>query len=643
MYIEFLVKSASWGLEDNLKHQLNKTLNSIFQSGERLLYSGSLILLPYLSLYLVSFLLDTKAKFVIQGFVFFNLIVVSLFLFTFLFRIFTNSFHWQTALFWFALFLFFLVPGVYLEYPADPWEHVRRVISWQYVEKISEADLPYKSAYSIYWSLVKSFSIENRFLVFSFIAALPQLLLSFQIYRLAKALRVPHYLSLLQAFAFVVLFGTSIFGIRYYALSTMPFAYIGFLQIAIIILTRERFSNKKNVLFSVIEIVLNFLLIVFNHKQEIIFLALFLTVFCLCKFVYPLLRKNIKLSSIIILSLGSLGIVITTWFKIYTPELFKLLPDHMVTIIGSYNVFVEDARVINTLGVHGLLGVLFAVLYFRKYPLTSSLTIFPLLILVYPPFFVSYINILPAHFVIYRVLYAFPASFMLVLGVMELLKTISFKKYRLLFSSILILLISLPYQEPWCGRLFFQIHQPPKERTFLELSETAKWFNDNLKLTRDCFFLNNNITYDVIKWNELYSPSDKHCFIFSDPISSFILSSQFGVNYRMVRLRPKQFDANKEICEQLEDITSKYQFSNLAVLLADPTKLPQVVDSKVSNLAGHWWQEHAKIKPYLPTDNTYIEECLSSKGWRKERVPPYYDIFIYEKKTAESKKPRSSS
>ena len=33
--------------------------------------------------------------------------------------------------FWIGLLMLFLIPGAYLEFPSDPWEHFRRIYAWQ--------------------------------------------------------------------------------------------------------------------------------------------------------------------------------------------------------------------------------------------------------------------------------------------------------------------------------------------------------------------------------------------------------------------------------------------------------------------------------------------------------------------------------
>src|SRR5262245_27317889 len=53
--------------------------------------------------------------------------------------------------FWLMLLFLLILPGAYVEYPADPWEHFRRIFRWQDLRPISEYPPDVSSKFAYFW------------------------------------------------------------------------------------------------------------------------------------------------------------------------------------------------------------------------------------------------------------------------------------------------------------------------------------------------------------------------------------------------------------------------------------------------------------------------------------------------------------
>ncbi len=145
---------------------------------------------------------------------------------------------------WVLLGLLFWIPGVYLEYPADPWEHYGRINQWSWLHLVGEHSAWDKSSYFLAYSLLGQVSSPTRqlfWLDFYYTGAC--LLLCWQYYRLARAVglgeRAAFVFVLVQAFTF----GNNIFGFyRYYGISSSIFAQLG--AVALVRVAIE-YANQK--------------------------------------------------------------------------------------------------------------------------------------------------------------------------------------------------------------------------------------------------------------------------------------------------------------------------------------------------------------------------------------------------------------
>ena len=130
---------------------------------------------------------------------------------------------------WLCLALLFWIPGVYLEFPADPWEHYARINQWRDFFHVSENPTWFKSSYFLAYSFIGRIAPPLFQLKwFNIYYTSCCLLLCWHYYRLARATglncREAHLFVLLNA----LLSGNYIFGFyRYYGMSSSLFAQLG--------------------------------------------------------------------------------------------------------------------------------------------------------------------------------------------------------------------------------------------------------------------------------------------------------------------------------------------------------------------------------------------------------------------------------
>ena len=130
---------------------------------------------------------------------------------------------------WFFLMLLFWIPGVYMEFPADPWQHYARVNEWSWLQTVTEHSYWKKSSYFLAYSFIGKIApplLQLKWFDVYYTACC--LLLCWQYYRLARAIGLSERISLLFVLINVLTFGNNIFGFyRYYGMSSTLFAQLG--------------------------------------------------------------------------------------------------------------------------------------------------------------------------------------------------------------------------------------------------------------------------------------------------------------------------------------------------------------------------------------------------------------------------------
>ncbi len=129
---------------------------------------------------------------------------------------------------WLLLTLIFVLPGVYLEWPSDPWEHLRRITEWATHPLVANHSAGYKSFYFFAYSCVGWLSPTHLLSWLNVYYTAMCLLLAWQYYLLAKAVGLDRRWAFLSVIVNVLTFGNVCFSFyRYYALASTICAQIG--------------------------------------------------------------------------------------------------------------------------------------------------------------------------------------------------------------------------------------------------------------------------------------------------------------------------------------------------------------------------------------------------------------------------------
>ncbi|MGC4073539.1 MAG: hypothetical protein QM760_13695 [Nibricoccus sp.] len=151
---------------------------------------------------------------------------------------------------WALLALIFYIPGVYLEWPSDLWEHLRRINEWRALETVGAHSSWSKSAYFIPYSLLgRSIGLPQLFWLNFYYTGI-SLLLCWQYYRLSIACGLNNRASMVFVIVQALLFGNSTFSFyRYYGISSSIYAQLGaiaLIRIALEFASFDTFFFVKN-------------------------------------------------------------------------------------------------------------------------------------------------------------------------------------------------------------------------------------------------------------------------------------------------------------------------------------------------------------------------------------------------------------
>jgi hypothetical protein len=145
---------------------------------------------------------------------------------------------------WVSLALIFWIPGIYLEWPSDPWEHLRRINEWQILCNVTAHSSWRKSSYFLPYSLTSHTTglVQLHWLNLYYVGIC--LLLSWQYYRLARAVGLGERASFIFVLLNALTLGNNVFSFyRYYGLSSSILAQIG--AVALTRIAVEYFSRPR--------------------------------------------------------------------------------------------------------------------------------------------------------------------------------------------------------------------------------------------------------------------------------------------------------------------------------------------------------------------------------------------------------------
>jgi hypothetical protein len=129
---------------------------------------------------------------------------------------------------WLGLALLFWIPGPYLEWPADPWEHLRRINEWHALDQVTAHSRWMKSSYFLPYSLTGHVTGLTQLSWLNLYYTAICLLLCWQYYRLARSCNLGARAALVFVIIQALLFGNNIFSFyRYYGISSTIYAQLG--------------------------------------------------------------------------------------------------------------------------------------------------------------------------------------------------------------------------------------------------------------------------------------------------------------------------------------------------------------------------------------------------------------------------------
>lgn len=559
---------------------------------DRFFSNGWVFFLPYLLLYLAARIFRTPISILACFFWVIHLTVLVLLVIHLLDKLKKRFlFDW---LFWMALFLFFWIPGAYLEYPADPWEHFYRLFAWQNYSTVGANPLWAKFAYFWGWTLMSWVDVLDRRAALDLYSAFWQWLWCYQIFLFCRALEVERRVGFLQTAAFAVLFGTNLFGIRYYALSSTPLAFIAYFGAISVII--EFSKTRRPLLLGQLPFLI--LLMGFNHLQELF--LFFLSSAALLLYFWTRLFKKRLIPVIALATLAGISIGFGVWAMSVRPELFGHFDRSALTAWGGFKLWgMEDhSPYLETLGLHGLVALGLAAFYFRRFPIVGVLTLAPVLALWLPQTTMLMTPFVKDTHTPYRLLYAMPTSVVLVLCVHHWLKNRR-PEVSFLLSSVAIFLLALPSEYPWRGRLKFQVHSPSSQRQLVGLDQTADWLRKNRDYSATCQFLTDDATH-------------------------FLLATQLGDASKPDRRHPSFLPHKIIHPDQLLLLVN--QPSICGVLVANSQKIPQAGKSWVAQSSQHWPEKFADLAwlnspVFEQTVHTTLHE------WNQTQIAPFFTLY----------------
>jgi len=145
---------------------------------------------------------------------------------------------------WLCLALIFWIPGVYLEWPSDPWDHLRRINEWHLHALVTDHSTWLKSSYFIPYSILCWATGLKQIFWLDFYYTGICLLLCWQYYRLARACGLEERAAMVFVLLQALLQGNSIFSFyRYYGISSSIFSQLGAIALTRIALEAAKCSK----------------------------------------------------------------------------------------------------------------------------------------------------------------------------------------------------------------------------------------------------------------------------------------------------------------------------------------------------------------------------------------------------------------
>ncbi|MEO6994148.1 MAG: hypothetical protein ABI273_10985 [Lacunisphaera sp.] len=333
---------------------------------------------------------------------------------------------------WIFLALIFAIPGVYLEWPSDPWEHLRRITEWSIHPLVGDHSAGYKSFYFFAYSFISVPPNLSRLGNVNIYGTCIDLLLAWQYYRLGKAVGLNQKWSFLFVLVNALTFGNVCFSFyKYYTLATTMYAQLG--AVALTRITIDFFQESK----SKDSNGFNLLRLPRLLAKYIVCLVLLLA-FVACNHVQGLGIAGLGIGSIIVWRLLDwkrsagwwlaaaaviLSVATILWWPRHPAIDSFYLPAGWLNFWYGFNLFAWPSpaadRAMQILGIFGLFNLGTGLLLLRRNQLGAWLAVGPVLALMIPVIALPFANTLAASdpleiITFHRMLFAIPSGLVFV-------------------------------------------------------------------------------------------------------------------------------------------------------------------------------------------------------------------------------------
>lgn len=328
---------------------------------------------------------------------------------------------------WLLLALLFYIPGIYLEWPSDPWEHLRRINEWRILDEVTAHSAWMKSSYFLPYSLTQQVTGLTQLSWLNFYYTAVCLLLSWQYYRLARAVGLSDRASFVFVLLNALTFGNNIFSFyRYYGLSSSILAQIGAValtrlalevaqnpQLSIRVFFRTSITAYRLSLIAAVPTLLA--LTGFNHIQGIGIAGLGV----MAVIVWRLIEWKRSMLFWLAATAVLVSIATVLWFPRHSLLDSELRNNGWITAWYGFKHFMVGSaafyNMIGTIGVFGIFGLAAGLLLLRQNNVAGWLTVAPFLFLVCPAFTIPLASAIAEGITVFsRMFLAVPAGLALV-------------------------------------------------------------------------------------------------------------------------------------------------------------------------------------------------------------------------------------
>jgi hypothetical protein len=518
---------------------------------------------------------------------------------------------------WAILAFLFYIPGVYLEWPSDPWEHLKRINEWRNLNIIDEHSSWHKFSYFIPFSLLSSSKELHQLLWVNVYYTGICLLLCWQYRLLAQACGASKRAAQVFVVLQVILFGNNIFSFyRYYGLSSSIYAQIGSVALTRIFLefamrgTKFEADSDKVVAdapfpspirclkfwhlpslsrLSLITIVL-LIFIAFNHIQGLGIALLSVSAIA----AWRLTKWRREMAGVLATGLLLSSIAVILWFPRNAAIDLIYRPHGWIGIWYGFNILTPDSpayeRALQIFGSFGIINLCVGIwLAFGKNQVAGWLTITPVIALMLPCFAIPLASNLTEHaplvgpITFQRMLMATPCGLAFVLMLDKVVsENIKSTQSKILFITILLLFLIMATAEPAAktfNRTWHLLSKTPKDQVLNPYQLYTNSINFEEINRRDTMLLANNLTQDVFRAiHPLHTASNFRIIYEGAPYS--ILNTLRGID-TIPAISPPKFTTKITISERISPHVTSLTVDSY---IFPKTQQPEVLDLSRSEI-----------------------------------------------------------